>query len=63
MAPADDDNEEPVPWRTDPGRSETRWEPERYARPLRRSSCLPIAVGIVVVVVIIIIVLRYLLFS
>lgn len=27
MAPADDDNEDPMPWRADPGRSETRWDP------------------------------------
>jgi hypothetical protein len=63
MAPADDDNEEPVPWRADPGRSETRWEPvqprPRYAAP-RSRRWLVLAVALTVVIVIIPIVVRYL---
>jgi hypothetical protein len=71
MAPADDDNEEPVPWRSDPGRSETRWEPGDYSygddaespvygapRGSRRVWLL-IALGIALVIIILIVV-RYL---
>ena len=33
MASADDDNGDPVPWRADPGRSETRWDPDSHPGP------------------------------
>jgi hypothetical protein len=69
---ADDDEEGPMPWRADPGRSETRWDqgsapygqPGGY--PVPRSAgprprwLLLVALGLALVVVAVVV--RYLLF-